>query len=150
MASGVDPCPEHPKPTATRLLRYCFSAAHHGHGILDDSQWAGDLGRLEEFNIFALADRDDLSDFKGNLYGLRLGDAGAILQLGTRGEQVAKFWEAHQGQSWHGYPLWPLGTSGPENRRKHPAPRDALRKMEAVGLLTAAQRRRLQKGDRIR
>jgi len=150
MSSGEDPCPEHDERTRRRDLRYCFSAAHHGRGATDDAQWIEDLDERGEFAIFALAVWHDFSDPNGNLYGLRRGDGDAILALGTRGEQVAKFWEAHEGQPWHGFPLWPLATSGPVNRRKHPAPKAALKKMEAAGVLRPTQRKRLQKGDRIR
>lgn len=149
MASGEDPCPEYQTRTRRRNLRYCFSLAHHGRGAPDDSQWADDLTRDEEFAIFDEADWHDLSDTKGHLYGLRRRPDGTILDLGTQGEQVAKFWKTHEGHPWHGFPLWPLARGGPENRKRQPAPKDALMWMEAQGLLRPEQRKRLQKGRRI-
>jgi hypothetical protein len=146
MASGSDPCPEHHDRTRRRSLRYCFYIAHHGRGVSDDSQWAEELSEVEEFAIFDEADWLDLSDATGNLYGLRRSPDGTILDLGTRGEQISKFWETHEATPWHGFPLWPLAVDGPENRRRQPAPKAALEKMERIGLLLPKQRRRLQKG----
>lgn len=150
MSSSEDPCPEHPGCTGRRNLKYCFSRAHHGRGTTDDSQWKEDLSEFEEFSIFDLADHHDLSDPKGHLYGIRPGPAPqTVLDLGTEGEQVAKFWKTREGQPWHGFPLWPLGNDAPDNRNRTPAPRAALRRMVEVGLLLPEQRKRLQKGDRI-
>lgn len=148
MATGEVPCP-HPDPTRRRGLRYCFSQKHHGRGGPDDARWVDDLSEAHEFAIFDEADWFDLSDERGNLYGLRRDPDGAILELGTRGEQVAKFWSTHKGHPWHGFPLWPLTVGGPENRRKQPAPREALIRMEQAGILRPSQRKRLQKGARI-
>jgi hypothetical protein len=149
MASGEDPCPPHPV-LSTQGKQYCFSQKHHGRGASGDARWIEDLDQEEEFSIFDFADRHDLLDAKGNLYGLRRSPEGRILDLGTRGEQVAKFWWAPEDQPWHGFPLWPLAVGGVENRRKQPAPREALHKMEEAGVLATTQRKRLQKGDRIR
>ena len=146
MASGDDPCPEHPERTRRRDLRYCFYVVHHGRGVADDTQWAGDLSEAEEFTIFDESDWHDLSDPKGNLYGLRRSPDGTILDLGTQGEQVAKFWNPDNNQPTHGFPLWPLTDSGSDNRKKQPAPKDALKKMLEAGLLLTAQYNRLRKG----
>jgi hypothetical protein len=47
------------------------------------------------------------------------------------------------------YPLWPVKELGPQNRRgeKFRPPREVFLKMEAVGLITKQQRKRLIKGD---
>src|SRR3954454_3274699 len=50
---------------------------------------------------------------------------------------------ARPGQAWHGYPLWPLHRRDSTGRVRLPAPRVALQRMEEVGWLTSAQRRRL-------
>ena len=147
MPSGEDPCQVHHEVTRRRGLFYCFSTKHHGSGASDASQWIMGLEPSDEFAIFDQADWHDLADPKGNLYGLRIsGDA--ILDLGSLGEKVAKFWMAHEGQSWHGFPLYPLAPQGPANRRQAPFPRDVLKRMENEGLLRPEQRRRLEKGDR--
>lgn len=147
MASGDDPCPEHHERTRRSSYRYCFYIAHHGRGVADDSQWAEDLNEAEEFAIFDEADWHELSDSKGHLYGLRRSLEGMILDLGTHGEQIAKFWNPEKNQPTHGFPLWPLPESGSENRKKQSAPMDALKIMLRRGLLLMAQYNRLRKGN---
>ena len=155
MASGEDPCPVYaiegqPVLTHRSQLRYCFYFAHHGRGTRDDSQWIEDLSEAEEFSVFDLADRHEIADPKGHLYGVRVGpDPHTILDLGTEGEQIALFWKAHEGHPWHGFPLWPLGNDEPANRRKVVVPKAVLVRFEQVNLLLPDQRKRLQKGDRI-
>ena len=150
MSSGEDPCPEHAEQTRRRALRYCFSRAHHGRGMIDDSQWARDLGEVEEFSVFDTADWYALSDSKGHLYGLRRGGTLEFIpDLGTEGQKIAKFWKTHEGLPWHGFPLWPISEDSPPNRRKTVAPKEALKKMETAGLLLPDLRKRLQKGGRI-
>jgi hypothetical protein len=150
MASGEDPCPEHPERTRRNGFRYCFYIAHHGRGVSDDSQWAEDLGPDEEFAIFDEADWHDLSDPKGHLYGVRRSPDGMILDLGTEGEQIAKFWNPNDNQPTHGFPAWPLGDEVLANRRRTPAPKEAILRMEAVGLLLPEQRKKLLKGKQAR
>lgn len=137
-------------------MAYCFSVKHHRHDDRDDAQWAQDLTRPEEFPIFDLADFHDLCDpeaAKRNLYGLRIGPGGLTLDLGTRHQQVAEFQEAHPNHPWHGYPLWPLRRRdpGPTNRKQQAMrPSKAVfERMEAAGLLTRSQRKKLAKGDHI-
>ena len=146
MASGDDPCPEHHERTRRNGFRYCFYVAHHGRGTPDDSQWADDLGRDEEFGIFDEADWHRISDSKGHLYGLRRSADGMILDLGTKGEQIAKFWKPpDDNRPTHGFPLWPMAESGSDNRKKQSAPTRALSKMVEEGLLSRLQYNRLKK-----
>jgi hypothetical protein len=112
------------------------------------------MSRDEEFAVFVLADREQLSDNRGNLYGLRITGTvpgHQILYLGTRYEQVAHFWVASQGSPWHGYPLWPIIQKGSLNRKgqENRPPKDVLRKMVGAGLLTEKQRYWLMKGDTV-
>ena len=130
MASGDDPCPEHGERTRRSNFRYCFYVAHHGRAVSDDSQWAEDLSQAEEFAIFDESDLLNLSDSKGHYYGLRRSPDGTILDLGTQGEQIAKFWNPIKSQPTHGFPLWPLGDEGPQNRQQELPPREALVQME--------------------
>lgn len=150
MASGEDPCPEHPEPTQSSGFRYCFSIAHHGRGVPDDSQWIDGLSQDEEFSLFDESDRLHLSDSKGHYYGLRRSPDRVILDLGTQGEQIAKFWNPIRNNPTHGFPLWPLGDEGPENRKQEPPPRKTLSRMRQVGLLNPEQRKRLNKGRRAK
>lgn len=146
MSSGEDPCPEHPVATKRSSYRYCFYFAHHGRGVPDDSQWAEDLTRAEEFAIFDESVEHDLSDSKGHFYGLRRSPDGTILDLGTQGEQIAKFWDPEKNQPTHGFPLWPLSETGPDNRKGQSAPKDALKKMLQSRLLIEKHYNRLKKG----
>jgi hypothetical protein len=150
MASGEDPCPEHHEPTRSSGFRYCFSIAHHGRGVSDDSQWIVGLRQDEEFSIFDESDRLHFSDSKGHYFGLRRSPEGVILDLGTQGEQIAKFWNPVKNNPTHGFPLWPLGDEGPENRKQEPPPREALLLMEHERLLSKSQTKRLLKGDRAK
>ena len=152
MSKDDDDCPPHPQPTRNGRF-YCFSVKHHRLDDSNDAQWLRELRRDEEFGIFALADERDLSDESGNLYGLRLGINGEVLELGTRGQQIAKFPLAHPNQPWHGYPLWPLKPyAGGSNRgaKKVQPSKLVFVTMERAGLLTERNRKRLQKGDQIR
>lgn len=146
VATGEDPCPEHSATTQSSGFRYCFYIAHHGQGTTDDSQWDRNLSRDDEFSIFDQSDRFHLSDSKGHYYGLWILEE-QILALGSCGEIIAKFWNPVKNQPTHGFPLWPLAATTPENRNQTVAPREALLKMEREGLLQPVQRKRLQKGE---
>jgi hypothetical protein len=91
----------HPDPSPSGY-RYYFHPKHHGRGPADDARWLPlpEMSREEEFAVFVMADVHELSDNKGNLYGLRIRGSipgHQILFLGTRREQVARFWKAPQG-----------------------------------------------------
>jgi hypothetical protein len=146
--SAVDACPEHTERTQRRNLRYCFSFKHHG-GSRDAAQWVSDLTHEDEFAIFDEADRHDISDDKGNLYGVRRDAALNLEEIGTFGEQIAKFWEADLNVPWHGFPLWHLKGPGPGGRATEFVSKDVLVRMVREGLLLPVQRKRLQKGDRV-
>ncbi len=150
MASGGDACPEHPQTTGRRHFRYCFHRKHHGAGSRDAARWADDVSRDEEFAIFDEADEHEIADKGGNLYGMRPRSAdGMILDLGTRREQVAKFWNPHKNQPAHGFPLWPLGKSSPDNKKEYLVPREALQAMRDENMLNDAELRRAGGGKRL-
>ncbi len=145
----------HPQPTQRSGHTYCFTPKHHGAGSKTDSQWLPDLPRIEEFAVFDLADRLDLSDPDGNLYGLRIRQGGTrpeILKLGTRQELIARFWAEEGPRHWHGHPLWPIDEQGSLNRKsqKYQPPREVFDRMVEAGLLNAAQARRLRIGSHVR
>ena len=76
---------------------------------------------------------------------------GHIPDLGTWGQQIAEFPLARPNDPWHGYPLWPLGEEGPENRKgeKGRPSKSVFLRMEAVGLITHRERKKLYKGDHL-
>ena len=146
MATGGEPGRIHPEVTRRNAYRYLIYDKHHGRGGPDVARWALDLDDAEEFGIFDRADWLELSDEAGNLYGLRSGADGGILDLGTMRQQVAKFPHAGPNQPWHGFPLGPLNESGRPHPPNRPLPKDVLLAMEVSGLLNRAQRKRLEKG----
>jgi hypothetical protein len=112
------------------------------------------MSRDEEFAVFAMADHHRLSDAKGNLYGLRIRGSipgHRILFLGTRREQVARFWKASQGSPWHNNPPWPIDKRGSLNRKgqQYSPPKEVLRRMVQERLLDETQLYKLIKGDRL-
>jgi hypothetical protein len=152
MSTGESSGPIHPAPTRRSGYRYLFYDKHHGRGAPDAARWSPDVDMDEEFAVFDAADFHDLADERGWLYGVRERDeAGEIPDLGTRGQQVAEFPSARPNEPWHGYPLWPLAEAGPQNRKgeKLRPSKDVFMKMEAVGVLTLRERRRLYKGDHL-
>jgi hypothetical protein len=149
MSTGESPGPIHPSPTRRSGYRYFFYDKHHGRGGPDAAQWLPALSHDEEFAVFDTADFHEILDAREWLYGIHRGPEGEVLMLGTWGQQLAEFPLARDGQPWHGYPLWPLKDAGPPNRRreKHRPSKDVFLKMETANLLTARDRKRLQKGN---
>lgn len=151
MASGGTSGPVHPVPTRRSGHRYFFYDKHHGRGAPDAARWHPDLSRDEEFSVFDEADDRELSDERLWLYGIRRAEDGGVSLLGTWGQQVAEFPFARPNEAWHGYPLWPLSEVGPQNRMGEacrPA-KEVFLKMEAAGLLTSPERKRLYKGRHL-
>ena len=148
MSTGGEPDHEHPVRTRNDTnYRYFFYDKHHGRGGSEAAQWLRDLSEDEEFSIFDQADTLNLLDSNGNLYGLRLdvGTPQALLILGTFDEYIAKFPRAHADQPWHGYPVAPLRRTPPSRPPYRPVPIDVLSAMQARGLISEAQRKRLKR-----
>lgn len=145
---GTVPGPVYPEPTAVNNRCYFFYVKHHTPINIEDAQWLPGLPLAEEFGVFELANRHDLSASNGNLFGLRIRE-GLVLELGILGEQVAAFPFVRGDMPWHGFPHWPLAKDGGPGGRIYPPPRQALKKLEAVGLITPKQRRRLEAGKHI-
>ncbi len=99
----------HPNTTQRSRYRYFFYDKHHGWAGPEVARWALDLSEEDEFLIFDRADELNLSDAKGNLYGVRLDPQRQVIALGTLRQQVAKFTDS--GPHWHGFPLGPLERS---------------------------------------
>ncbi len=142
---------------ATRLsgLTYCFTPKHHGAGVASDSRWLPDLSRLDEFQVFDMADLHQFRDDDGDLYGLRIVESAGVrrlLELGIKHELVARFWAERQPEAhWHGHPLWPILTAKAQNRAKQGCcpPAAVFTRMAEQGLMTVAQARRLKIGKSV-
>jgi hypothetical protein len=145
MATGGSAGLVHPVRTRNHQYQYLFHPKHHG-GDPREGQWLKELSHDEEFTVFDLADEHDLLDEKGHLYGLRLGQDREILELGTLGQQVAKFPHARPDETWHGFPLSPLSVGKPPYPPEREVPKGVLRRMVDRRLLNEIQRKRLEKG----
>jgi hypothetical protein len=147
MATGETAGPVHPVPTQRSGFHYQFHVKHHG-GDKRAARWNPNLSQEAEFGVFDTADLHDLSDERGGLYGLGRNAEGEVLELGVWEEQVAEFPHARPGESWHGYPIWPLNKAAPSNRRKqeYRPSKAVLQKMVVAGLITSSERGRLEKG----
>ena len=144
MSSGAAG-PIHGRTTSRSGYRYQFYTKHHARQKSPEAQWFPELTREQEFEVFDRADQLELTDERGNLYGMRPRKAdGRFPHLGTRGEQVAKFPFARDNAPWHGYPLWPNETP-----RAPSVPDVALAKLVGLGLLSASEQRRLRKGKSV-
>jgi hypothetical protein len=150
MSVGEEPGYEHPDWRTQRSgFRYFFYDKHHGRGGENVSQWRPEITDEEEFQIFDDADRLELADETGNLYGVLSDDNGQIRVIGTLQQQVAKFPVQRATDPWHGYPFYPVSADRhvrqpPPNRHM---PREVLRRMLDVEALTRRQYKRLRKGQ---
>ncbi len=141
-----------PETTNPKGYRYYFHPKHHTAGNPTVSRWKPDVSRSEEFQIFEIAVRLDLADEDGNLYNVRKGPHGAILELGVYHEQIARFWKpSAPTEAWHGHPLWPIDATGPSNRaRQENRPgKSVFHKLVQQGVLSAAQGHRLNNGKNV-
>ena len=131
--------------------RYFFHPKHHGAGSRTDACWRPQISRSDEFEIFRDAANRELSDEAGNLYGLRNDSRGGVWDLGTRGEQLALFWNPPEGSPWHGFPCWAIMTKDSLNRKgqQYKPPKSIFEKLHKQRILTASQCKRLSKGDCI-
>ena len=140
----------YPNPTQRSGYRYLLTTKHHGAGSSTDACWASDITPNEEFQVFDDCDTHQILDDGGWMYGvLKHGDS--LRELGTWQQQVAAFPYAEPPSAWHGYPLWAVNFSAPDNRRgeqMRPA-KAVFMRMEAVCLITTRQRKRLMKGDHV-
>ncbi len=138
----------HEALTERGRYQYQFTPKHHGADP-GAAQWLPELTLDEEFTVFDTADLHEVADEDGRLYGVQQLPDGSLRDLGTWSEQVAEFPVASEGTPWHGYPLWAISPGGPTNRaaEKMKPAKAVFQRMEAAGLITKRQRKRLQKGD---
>ena len=138
----------HSVPTRKRGLSYLFTGKHHGGGTADDACWSKELMPDEEFSVFETADILDILDDDRRFYGVLRDPLGDLHDLGTWQQQIAVFTGTETGP-WHGYPVWPVDDSAPSNRaaqRMRPS-KSVFAAMQSVGLISAQQRKRLEKGN---
>jgi hypothetical protein len=137
----------HPAATVNGY-RYKFVDKHHHPPKGDHACWLRSISPVEEFTLFNEADRLGLSDEDGNLYNVRKEDQ-EYLEVGTRHELVAIFWNPHSVSEWHGHPLWPIKTRGPFNRKtqKYRPPKLVMNQMVRQMVLSERDSYRILNGD---
>jgi hypothetical protein len=145
--------------TTRRGLVYVFTPKHHGASYRS-ACWNSDISLEEEFVIFDVADgiiappgvdNRQVADQSGNLYGHQVAPQGSLRQLGIWHEQLAEFPHQQDGDSWHGYPVWPILPPAPDNLLGQRCRPDSVvfDRMVELGIITNTQSRRLKKGDWI-
>jgi hypothetical protein len=135
-----------PRPTRTRAFTYVFTEKHH-HGPTSKGQanWLLEVALADEFWIFEEADQHNYVDDGGDLFGMLKTSDSRAHEIGTRGEQVAIFYQPTSGNPWHGHPSYPIANQGQKGRPHNLV----FARMVETRLLTVAQARRLKKGSTI-
>ncbi|MEX2188144.1 MAG: hypothetical protein WD875_15160 [Pirellulales bacterium] len=128
-----------------------FHPKHHVGGLRTIAQWARGISRNEEFGIFDTADRLEVADEAGNLFGVLRGENGRICTLGAWDEQIAFFPCTPANEAWHGYPLFPVnkGLSKSKPPPSRPVPLAVFRRMTVAGLLKEDETKRLARGRHL-
>jgi len=144
-----------PDRTSLNTHSYCFTRKHHGGGNSADSRWLPGLPRPEEFEVFNMADKNELSDDDQNLYGLRIRTIGSmreVLELGRWHETIARFWQPPNQDHWHGHPVWLVSHAAPDDlkRRKRCPPQPVFDRMVEKGIITASEAGRLKAGKHLK
>lgn len=153
MPDACGPTDRHPEPTKGGRGRfYCFTRKHHGSKRSPHAQW--NILRPEEFSVFEMADRHRLDDQHGNMYGLCIRPEGKrfrLAELGTRKEQIARFWFVEGDVYWHGHPLWPTKTREKTKRSNEDycPPDEVFDRMELENFLTDGESSKLKRGDTL-
>jgi hypothetical protein len=141
--------------TTNRQLSYCFTRKHHGGGSPGDSCWLPGLPEPEEFEVFNMADANDLADEDNNLYGVRIRTVGAtrdILELGRWHEMIARFWEPPNQDHWHGHPVWLVSEDAPDSlrKRKKCPPQRVFDRIVERGIMKQREACRLKLGKHLK
>jgi len=137
----------HPVPTK-KGHRYKFVDKHHYPPKGDHACWLQSITRDEEFALFSEAERLNLSDEDANLYNIRkVGEN--YLEIGTRHELIAIFWNPHSASEWHGHPIWPIKTKHSLNRKNqdYRPSKSVMNRMIQESLLSERDSDRILNGD---
>ncbi len=129
---------------------YKFHPKHHHPSKGGDACWLRSVSRSMEFGMFHEADRLHLVDGKGNYYNV-LRDGDSYLEIGTRHENLAKFWKVDSNRMSHGFPVWPIKTRLSRHRKGQDdrPPAAALQRMVDNNIITSRDKMLLLKGDNI-
>ena len=98
--------------------------------------------------LFQGAETGGFDDEHGNLYNVHEG-AGKYVEIGTKQELMAIFWNPHSASEWHGHPRWPIRVRGSFNRagQNYKPSRSVVQKMVQKKRVTQRDAERLLRGD---
>jgi hypothetical protein len=127
---------------------YKFTDKHHNYSKSDHACWLPSIGRDTEFSLFQDAETGDYSDDRENLYNVhKYGEE--YIEIGTRHELLAIFWNPHSVTEWHGHPRWPVKVREAFNRsnQKYGPPKLVMRKVVERGRISERDADRILRGD---
>ena len=83
-----------------------------------------------------------------NLYNVHK-DGDEYIEIGTRHELLAIFWNPDSNAEWHGHPFWPIKTREDYNRKgqRYRPPKSVMQKMVDKGRLSERDAARILRGD---
>ena len=127
---------------------YKFTDKHHHCSKSDHACWLKSISRDTEFALFQHAETGDYSDDSENLYNVHR-DGEEYIEIGTRHELLAIFWNPHSAAEWHGHPRWPIKTKEDYNRKnqEYGPPRTVMQKMVDKRRMSQRDADRILRGD---
>jgi len=127
---------------------YKFTDKHHNCSKSEHACWLPTITRDSEFSLFQGAETGDYSDDRGHLYNVHR-DGEEYIEIGTRHELLAIFWNPHSAAEWHGHPRWPIKTREAFNRKNqgYEPPKAVMQKMVDKGRISQRDADRILRGD---
>jgi hypothetical protein len=126
---------------------YQFTDKHHHCSKSEHGCWLKSITHDTEFALFQDAETADFSDKRENLYNVHK-DGEEFIEIGTKHELLAKFWNPHSPAEWHGHPLWPIKTREALNRKNEDyKPKAVMQKMVEHGRMSQHEADRILRGD---
>jgi hypothetical protein len=137
----------HPVKTL-RGRSYIFTDKHHHCRTSDHGCWLKEISREIEFSLFQDAETGDYSDERGNLFNVHK-DGEEFIEIGTKHELLATFWNPRSAAEWHGHPCWPIKTREPLNRsnQDYRPSKAVMLKMVEKGRMAQHEADRILRGD---
>lgn len=137
----------HPVPTKKGRI-YKFTDKHHNHPQGDHACWLEEICRGVEFSLFQGAETGDFCDERGNLYNVHR-ESEEYIEIGTKHELIAIFWNPRSASEWHGHPIWPIKVRRSFNRKNqnYEPPQSVMQKMVENGRISQRDADRLLRGD---
>jgi hypothetical protein len=127
---------------------YKFHEKHRNCTRNDHGCWRKEYTRPMEFALFQDAETQEFSDEDENLYNVHK-DGNEYIELGTRQELMAFFWNPHSNAEWHGFPTWPIKTREDYNRKgeRYRPSKIVMQKFVDKGRMSERDADRIRRGD---